>query len=79
MMRKLLGLVALRRLARLGPLGLAVGAYMFWRQLPHDDQAAVRRRASSLVKRARSQRMRSRAIAAPAEQLPVEPPLPMEP
>ena len=78
-MRKLFGLFALSRLARLGTLGLAVGAYTFWRQLSHEDQAAVRKRAASLVKRGRSQRMRSRAIAAPAESLPVEPPVPVEP
>ena len=61
-MRKLVRLVALGRVARLGPLGLAMAAYTLWRQLSPEDQERVRRRASSVLKR-----VRSHAVEAPVE------------
>jgi hypothetical protein len=61
-----LRLVALGRVARLGPLGLVVAAYGVWRQLPAEDKERVLGKARSLVRR-----VRSRATAAPLE--PLEP------
>ena len=55
-------LVGLARVARLGPLGMALAAYGVWRQLPDEDREHVRQRLRSLRKR-----VGSRATAAPLE------------
>jgi hypothetical protein len=51
---KALRLVAFGRMARMGPLGIALAAYGLWRQLSAEDQEHVRQRARSLVRRVKS-------------------------
>jgi len=48
---KVLKLLALRRLARLGPFGFALATYGAWRQLSPEDKERVRRRVQSLRNR----------------------------
>ena len=55
-------LLALGRVARLGPVGVALAAYGVWRQLSDEDREHVRQRVRSLRKR-----VGSRATAAPLE------------
>jgi hypothetical protein len=51
--RRLLKLLALGRVARLGPVGVLVAAYGVWRQLSPEDQQRVLERAKSLLQKAR--------------------------
>jgi hypothetical protein len=51
---KLVKAIALGRMARLGPVGMAVAAYGVWHELTPEHQALVRERAASLVRRIRS-------------------------
>ena len=55
-------LAGLARVARLGPVGIALAAYGVWRQLPDEDREHVRQRLRSLRKR-----VRSRSTDAPRE------------